>query len=177
MNRRRFVRWLSTLPAVRLLARRAFAQSAPLSSTEMQALREIADVVLPSALGKTRSDAVATNFVAWWMAYKPGAEMSTGYGFPRVHSLPGSPGVRYAEQLRDLAPQLPAEKREAIAAALKEAKVDHIPHRPDGKHVVSDLMSFYYSSSDGQDFLYGVEIKSDACRGLANSGDRPNVWS
>jgi hypothetical protein len=172
MNRRRFTQWLSALPVWNL-----FAQGAPLSESELASLREVSAVVLPSALGKARTDAVAANFVSWFSAYKPGAEMSTGYGYPRVQSLPGSPSVHYAEQLRDLGPKLAGGKKEAIAAALEESKLDRIPPRPNGKHVAADLMSFYYNISDGQDFLYGVAIRKDACRGLENSGARPPAWS
>lgn len=103
--------------------------------------------------------------------------MSSGYGFPRVQSLPGNPAAQYAAQLRELAPKLTAGKREAIAAALETARVDRIPQRPNGKHVASDLMSYFYTSSDGEDFLYGVAIKRDDCRGLADSADRPHAWS
>jgi hypothetical protein len=177
MNRRRFVHWLSTLPFWNLLGKHARAQSAPLSPAELATLRDVAGVVLPSALGKSGTDAAATRFVAWFSAYKPGAEMSTGYGFPRLQSLPGNPSAHYPEQLRELAPKLAEGKREAVAAALEEAKVDRIPQRPNGKHVASDLLSYFYNSSEGEDFLYGVAIKRDDCRGLSNSGDRPPAWS
>ena len=173
MNRRRFVHWLSNLPACGMLGKWAFAQSGPLSADELATLREVAGAVLPSALGKSRTDALAAGFVEWFSAYKPGTEMSTGYGFPRVQVLPRNPSGHYAGQLRELAPNIGTGKREAIAAALEKSKVDRIPQRPDGKHVVSDLMSYFYTSSDGQDFLYGVAIARDDCRGLANSGDRP----
>jgi hypothetical protein len=177
MNRRRFVHWLSALPAWSMLGQRALAQRGALSMDELATLREVAGAVLPSALGKARTDALASGFVEWFSAYKPGAEMSTGYGFPRIQVLPGNPSAHYAGQLRELAPKLAAGKREAITAALEESKVDRIPQRPDGKHVVSDLMSYFYTSSDGQDFLYGVAIKRDHCRGLSNSGDRPPTLS
>lgn len=174
MNRRGFFHWMS---AVGLLSKRVFGQSGPLSKEELATLKEVAGVVLPSALGRARTDAAASGFVAWFSGYKTGAEMSSGYGFPRVQVLPKNPSARYAGQLRDLAPKLDAGKSAAIAVALEEAKVDRIPQRPDGKHVASDLMSYFYTSSDGQDFLYGVAIKRDDCRGLPNSGDRPPAWS
>jgi hypothetical protein len=177
MNRRRFVHWLSTLPLWNMLGKRARAQAGPLSTAELATLRDVASVVLPSALGRARTDAIATQFVAWFSAYKPGAEMSAGYGFPRVQVLPGNPSAQYAAQLRELAPKLGARKREAVAAALEDAKVDRIPQRPNGRHVASDLMSYFYASSDGEDFLYGVAIKRDDCRGLAGSADRPHAWS
>ena len=177
MRRRSFVQWVSTLPVWGLLGRRTFAQSGGLTTAELTTLQNLAGVILPSTLGNARIAAVATGFVEWFKAYKPGAEVSTGYGFPRVQSLPGNPSTHYAEQLRDLAPKIDAGKREAVATALEQAQVDRIPPRPNGKHVASDLLSYFYASSDGQDFLYGVAIKRDDCRGLANSGDRPSTLS
>ena len=177
MNRRRFVHWLSTLPLWSCLGSALSPRAVRFRRLKLATLREVAGVVLPSALGEARTDAIATQFVAWFSAYKPGAEMSSGYGFPRVQSLPGNPAAQYAAQLRELAPKLAAGKREAIAAALEAARVDRIPQRPNGKHVASDLMSYFYTSSDGEDFLYGVAIKRDDCRGLADSADRPHAWS
>jgi len=66
-----------------------------------------------------------------------------------------------------------AAQRTVVEAALGEANVDRIPPRPDGKHVASDLLSFFFYGSDGQDFLYGAAIRRDRCRGLGNSGERP----
>ena len=51
--------------------------------------------------------------------------------------------------------------------------IDRIPQRPNGKHVAADLLSFFYGSSEGEDFLYGVAIRRDDCRGLADSAQRP----
>jgi hypothetical protein len=34
-------------------------------------------------------------------------------------------------------------------------------------------MSFFYTSSAGEDFLYNAAIRREDCRGLANSGKRP----
>ena len=153
MNRRRFVHWLSTLPLWSLMGKWARAQAGTLSTAELATLRDVAGVVLPSALGKARTDAIATQFVAWFSGYRPGAEMSSGYGFPRVQSLPGNPAAQYAAQLRELASKSGADTREAIAAALEAARVDRISQRPNGKHVASDLMSYFYASSDGEDFL------------------------
>src|SRR5260370_35478889 len=127
MNRRRFVHWLSTLPLWHLLGRRAIGQSAPLSTAELATLRDVAGVVLPSALGESRIDAVASDFVVWIGAYKPGAEMSTGYGFPRGQSLPENPSANYAAQLPDLAPKLAGGKRAAGMAARQEVKGARIP--------------------------------------------------
>lgn len=178
MKRRSFVQWFSTLPVWGLAGPRVFAQSGKLAPAEIATLQDVAGAILPSSLGKARVAAVATGFAGWFESYKPGAEVSTGYGFPRIQSLPANPSTHYAEQLRELAPKMGAGMREAVAAALEQAQVDRIPQRPNGKHVAADLLSYFYAlSSDGQDFLYGVAIKRDDCRGLANSGERPSRLS
>ena len=38
---------------------------------------------------------------------------------------------------------------------------------------LADLLAFFYNSAEGEDFLYGVAIKRDDCRGLEHSTDRP----
>jgi hypothetical protein len=70
-----------------------------------------------------------------------------------------------------------ASKRVAVEKALADAKIDRIPQRPNGHHVASDLLAYFYNSADGEDFLYGVAIKRDDCRGLADSGKRPEKVS
>ena len=151
-------------------------QWAEAQSTDTEpAMRELAAVVLPSSLGKAGTDKVAAAFVEWIRNYKPGAEIASGYGFPRTQVIGPSPAAHYSEQLTQLnLSQLdPAARQSAVAKALEEAKIDRIPQRPNGKHVASDLLAYFYNSADGEDFLYGVAIKRDDCRGLANSAQRP----
>jgi hypothetical protein len=138
-------------------------------------MRELASVVLPASLGQTRIDKVAADFLVWLRDYKPGAPMPSGYGFPRTQVVGPYPATHYAEQLEQLGLSGldAAGKRAAIEKALQETKVDRIPPRANGQHIASDLMAFFYGSSDGEDFLYGVAIKRDDCRGLENSGERP----
>ena len=127
-------------------------------------IRELAKTVLPS---KVDSQKVADAFVKWIRDYKAGAEISSGYGNPRTQVTGPNPSANYAEQLRALGSPI---TRAAVESAL--ASFDRIPPRPNGKHVAADLLSFFYSSADGEDFLYGAAIKRDDCRGLGNSGER-----
>ena len=99
-----------------------------------------------------------------------GVNTSSGYGNPRTQTVPPNPSKNYAAQLAAFNGVI---TRESVAAALDQAKIDRIPNRPNGRHVASDLIAYFYSSADGEDFLYGVEIKRDDCRGLANSTQRP----
>jgi hypothetical protein len=56
---------------------------------------------------------------------------------------------------------------------LAEAKISNLPQAPDGRHIVADLMSFYFMSSEANDRAYDAEIGKDKCRGLKNSGAVP----
>jgi hypothetical protein len=133
-------------------------------------MRELAAVVLPASLGRSRTDRIAAEFVVWIRDYKPGAEVSSGYGHPRTAVTGPDPSLPYAQQLSALGSPV---AREAVEKALAAANVDRIPPRPNGRHVASDLMSFFFNSAEGEDFLYNAQIRRDDCRGLANSGKRP----
>lgn len=170
MERRGFFkRTLSALIAF-IGARRAQAQSA-----RLEEFHDLASVILPPSLGRPRTDKIADDFVKWFRNYKVGAEISSGYGFPRTQITGQNPSTHYDQQLTelDLLRLDAAQKRAAIEKALDAAKIDRIPPRPNGKHVAADLLAYFYGSADGEDFLYGVAIKRDDCRGLADSGKRP----
>jgi hypothetical protein len=171
MQRRSFFKRIFLGVAALVAPRWARAQALP---TEAQ-MRELASVVLPASLGPSRIDKVAGDFLAWLRDYKAGAPMASGYGFPRTQVVGPNPAAHYAEQFQQLALTGldGAAKRTAVEKALQEAKVERVPPRPSGQHVAADLIAFFYGSSDGEDFLYGVAIKRDDCRGLENSGQRP----
>jgi hypothetical protein len=128
-------------------------------------IRELAKIVLPSNVDTQK---IAASFVQWIRDYKPGAEISSGYGNPRTQVVGPNPSAHYAEHLQALGSPI---TRTAVEAAL--AQFDRIPQRPNGKHVAADLLAHFYGSADGEDFLYGVAIKRDDCRGLNTSTQRP----
>jgi hypothetical protein len=174
MERRGFFkRTLSAMVAF-IGARWAQAQSA-----RLEEFHDLAGVILPASLGRSRTDKIADDFVQWFRTYKAGAEVSSGYGFPRTQVTGPNPSTHYDEQLTelDLTKLDVAAKRAAVEKALDAAKIDRIPQRPNGKHVAADLLAFFYGSPAGEDFLYGVAIKRDDCRGLADSGGRPTRLS
>jgi len=127
-------------------------------------IRELAKIVLPAKVAEKTAD----QFIQWVRDYKPGAEIASGYGNPRTQVTPASPSTHYAEQLRALGSPM---TRASVEAAL--APFDRIPQRPNGRHVAADLLAFFYNSADGEDYLYGLAIKRDDCRGLGNSMERP----
>ena len=184
MLRRRFFRWISAGVLPLFFPRFSRALPPGVTARETPLLLEIAAVVLPSSLGRTRCDEIARQFAAWTQNYKPGADAGYGYGFPRPQVLPANPADRYPDQLRQLEEIAAskgssfqsldrARKREILIETLETANIDKIPQRPNGKHIVADLLSFFYNSADGQDFLYNAAIKRDDCRGLATSAHRP----
>ena len=184
MKRRTFFKWTLSSSVPFVAPRWAPAQTRPFTTDGDATLRELAAVVLPSSLGRKGSDEIADRFAEWLRGYKAGAEMSTGYGFPRKQAVPENPSARYADQLEDLERRARAigspfasldmtAKRRLVEAALAGAGADRIPARPDGKHVATDIMSFYFHSADGEDVLYAAAIRRDDCRGLPSSGARP----
>lgn len=145
----------------------------------------IGEVVLPTSLGAGgRARAVAA-FATWLEEYKAGVPMSYGYGNDLKYDVvPPSPLLRYPAQFARLQTLSkakgagfqglsPADRRAVLEEALREAEVSGLPDRPDGRHVASDLLSHFYSSGEGNDFLFNAAIRESDCRGLGSSADRP----
>lgn len=176
MNRRTLFHYaVSCIP---LQAVRAWAQTAAFPGPHEAALQQLAATVLPESLGRAVTDAVAVQFVRWVREYRAGAEMQTGYGTTRVRYKPASPAPKYLEQLAALSTGAWAEngsaaRRAAIAEALQAANVNNLPFTPDGTHVASDLMAFYFLSPAANDLAYQAAIGKDQCRTLKNSGSMP----
>jgi len=174
MRRRAVIQSLIALLPLRGL--RVWAQTATFPGTREAALKELAATVLPASLGRSAIEATVAQFVRWVREYRPGAEMQAGYGYPQVRYKPESPAARYLAQLDSLAGVLKgdvASLRAAISSAMAEAKIANLPGSPDGKHVASDLMSFYFMSPEANDVAYGAEVGKDKCRGLKNSAAMP----
>lgn len=180
--KRRTLLQLAATAFASLGTRIGLAQTPPLFGDEDR-LRAIADVVLPQALGADGRARVVEQFVAWVRAYRPGAETDHGYGFPRLRRTGASPADRYPQQLDALdAAASPATSFAAIAAdqrarvlesAIAAARIERLPARPDGGHVATDLMAFYFDSIEANDLAYGALIGRDTCRGLPGSENRP----
>jgi len=178
MLRRTVLQWIAaatgTLP---FPAFRAWAQTANFPGKHQATLRELAAVVLPAELGRAGVDRIADQFEQWVRDYRPGAGMDHGYGFTHVRSKPPSPASTYLAQLEALGEPLALSdqdgKRKAIESALDQAGIKDLPRQPDGKHVVTDLMSFYFHGSDANDLCYRAAIRRDSCRGLKGSDAPP----
>jgi hypothetical protein len=165
MLRRTVLQWLALVfPALR-----AWAQTSTFPGNHAATLRELARIVLPSELGRAGTDRIATDFEKWVRNYRPGAEMEHGYGFTRLRSKSASAAPAYLAQLEALR----EPRRETVEAALAQAGIKDLPRAPDGKHVITDLMSFYFQGSDANDLCYRAAIRRDSCRGLEGSENAP----
>jgi hypothetical protein len=176
MRRRAVIQWM--IASIPFRGARAWAQTASFPGEREAALKELAASVLPESLGRTRTDAIAAQFARWVREYRAGAEMQPGYGFTRVRYKGDSPAPRYLDQLSQLAlvfsnePDVTARRRK-IAEALRASNVKDLTSIPDGTHVASDLMSFYFQSPEANDLAYGAAIGRDQCRTLKGSGAVP----
>ena len=193
MKRRRALRTLATaaaaLPLMRAelqadLSTAALAKVDELPPDQVFVLRDVAATVLPSAIGGKGQTEAVDNFLRWLRDYKEGVALSHGYGEPRLVKSGPSPVPGYSRQLLALQQAvqsrggrfgaLPlAVRRELLDAALTAADVRNLPGRPDGKHVVADLMAHYFRSSAANDLCYNARIGRNTYRAIRVTTVRP----
>jgi hypothetical protein len=194
MKRRTAIQWmLAAASSLPLGLVRAWAQAATFPGKQAATLHDLAAAALPASLGRHGTDAVAEQFSEWVRNYRAGADLEHGYGHPQIRGKKASPAPVYLAQLETLAHtasmaaaaarpnpgggpfgSLPPEaQRFVIESALRDAEVSGLPASPDGKHVISDLMSFYFFSDDATDLCYGRAIRKHSCQGLRGSENPP----
>ncbi len=185
MRRRAFVRMTLAAAASSPLHRlTVFAQDAGLPDASVATLRALAPVVLPSSLGRRGVGLVTDRFLERLRGHRSGVVMEHGYGRPEIRRTPESPAPRYIEQLAALEQaarkqgqpfeRLTADaKRTLVEAALADAKVETLPALPNGRHVVSDLMAFYFQGSEANDLCYLARINMEKARRLGDVTVRP----
>jgi hypothetical protein len=157
----------------------------PFDAAQRATLESIADVVLPAEIGDAaRRDAVR-GFVRWIRGYREGADMEHGYGHTRVHATGPSPARRYPVQIAALEKAARARgadtftsllvdaRRSILEGAILDAAVERLPTRPDGGHLATDLMAFYFRSATAANVCYRARIDRDSCRGLPGSERAP----
>lgn len=175
---------VSTLPTLPLTRVRLNAQVRTLTPEAIAVLREVGATVLPASLGTDKVSLVVDRFVAWCRDYEEGVALVHGYGHPKVEKTAASPVPDYVAQLTalDAAARgrggrfgaLPLEARRALLdEALTAARVTALPGRPSGRHVASDLMAFYFRSSEANDLAYRARIGRQVCRTLELTTRRP----
>jgi hypothetical protein len=188
MKRRTLLKSFAAIFAARPLAGLdLLAQAPPLTDADIASLKAIAEVVLPTALGRDGRETEVARFVTWVRNYRPGAERGGGYGNAQLSQPTGpSPAVRYPAQFEALDRAAQAQgatsfatltlegRRGVIEAALNEPqRVMTLPRVPNGANVVADLMGYYFGSASARDLCYRAEIGRDTCRGLEGSDQPP----
>ncbi|MBY0497858.1 MAG: hypothetical protein K2Y23_26925 [Cyanobacteria bacterium] len=189
MKRRQALKTLATaaatLPLVGAdLSALDLATAQELQPDKIFVLRDVAATVLPSAIGSKGQNEAVDNFLRWIREYKEGVALSHGYGEPRLVKSGPSPKAGYVDQLAALEKAasarggrfgaLPIEtRREILDAAFKAADVRNLPGRPDGKHVVADLMAHYFRGSSANDLCYSSRIGRNTFRAIRVTTVRP----
>ena len=159
-------------------------QPGTLGPEDIARIRVLSDIVLPQEIGTAGRTQVVDRFLNWIRDYRSDAETDHGYGFPRLRRTAPSPAARYSAQLdaldaaaapkrRTFAETAPEEQRVLVETAIASAKVERLPARPDGGHVATDLMAFFFHSNEANDLCYRAQIGRDACRSLSGSENRP----
>ena len=171
MLRRTVLQWLAAAAGtIPFPALRAWAQTTSFPGNYGNTLRGLAAAVLPSELGRAGTDQVAAKFEQWVRDYRPGAILEPGYGFPRLRSKAPTPASTYVGQLAALKVPITAAD---VEAALEKSNIKDLPRSPDGRHVITDLMAFYFHGSDANDLCYRAAIRREDCRGLQGSDNPP----
>jgi hypothetical protein len=183
VKRRQAIKTLITSAAAMPLMR-VELRADELPADQVTLLRDVAATVLPATIGNKGQNDAVDNFLRWIREYKQGVALSHGYGEPRLVKSGPSPAAGYTRQLIELqqAAQsrggrfgtLPIEtRRELLDAAFKAAEVRNLPGRPDGKHVIADLMAHYFRSSDANDLCYNARIGRNTYRAIRVTTVRP----
>ncbi len=185
MKRRTLLQWIASTAAILPLDRiRLFAQPRELTPDAIATLHEIAATVIPASLGAAQIRDTANKFVVWTRGYREGVPLEHGYGHPRLRRSPASPVPVYIAQLAALDAAARAKggrwsaldleaRRALLDASLAKANVRTLPARPSGQHVVSDLMAFYFRSSEANDDCYRAAINREVCRPIAITTRKP----
>ena len=185
MRRRTLLQVLaSSVPVLPVTRVRLAAQVRDLTPEAVGILKSIGVTVLPASLGADKVSLIVDRFTAWCREYEEGVALAHGYGDPQLVKSGPSPVPDYVAQLAaiDAAARtrggafgtLPLEVRRALLSdALTVAKVGELPGRPTGRHVVSDLMAFYFRSSEANDLAYRARIGRQMCRTLELTTRRP----
>jgi hypothetical protein len=185
MKRRQALKTLATAAAALPLSR-VELRADELPAEQVFVLRDVAATVLPSAIGNKGHNDAVDNFLRWIREYKEGVALSHGYGEPRLVKSGPTPAPGYTKQLIALqqAAQtrggrfgaLPLEmRRQLLDEAFTTADVRNLPGRPDGKHVVSDLMSHFFRSSAANDLCYNARIGRNTYRAIRVTTVRPRA--
>jgi hypothetical protein len=189
MKRRQALKTLATAAAALPIMRGELSALDLATAQELQpdkvfVLQDVAPTVLPSAIGARGHQEAVASFLRWLREYKEGVALSHGYGEPRLVKSGPSPQPGYVDQLSALQQAAQARggrfgalpidvRRELLDTAFKAADVRNLPGRPDGKHVVADLMAHYFRGSAANDLCYNARIGRNTYRAIRVTTVRP----
>ena len=189
MKRRTLLQWLGGVAGasatVPLRTMRVFAQPRELTHESVATLYEIAATVLPASLGAARVRATADKFVAWTRGYREGVALSHGYGHPRLqqirrvagaglHRAARGPGRR-GERERCDGGRRSTSTRAAGCSTRRWRRPTFADCRRGrlASTSSSDLMAFYFRSSEANDVCYSAMINREVCRPIAITTRKP----
>ena len=141
--------------------------------------------ILPSELAADSRTLAVTNFQRWMEGYRPGGEVSHGYGTGRIEQLPADPRPKWQSQLTALDTEaqrvggqpfakLSVEQRQSIVrGALAGERGDSLPSPLAAGHVALALLAHFYDSAAANDLCYESQIGRQQCRPLAAQAQRP----
>jgi hypothetical protein len=123
--------------------------------------------------------------VQWLASYRSGADRNWGYGHPRKTVSPTIRIATYESQLTEIATgagagagdlaRLPLDvRRTLVAARLDALGAKALPGAPNGAHVMTDVLAFYYGSAQAVDLMYRARIGRSTCRGLSGAAAKPS---
>jgi len=183
------LQWAVTFVVTRPFFKLRLFAAAPFTDPQVDTIRGIAEVVLPTALGRQDREQVVGRFVAWFTNYRAGADMGHSYGGGSGFRLPNpsgpSPASRYAPQFTALDAAAHAkgaasfaaaplgDRRAIVEATLSASQNGRLSARPNGNSLILDVMGFYFSSADAFDLCYNADIGRETCRGLPGSDRAP----
>ncbi len=189
MLRRRFVGLLAalvTLPyAARAHARRVFRRGRSHDDLSQAMVRALGEALLPSELGRGRTEIASDAFWRWMNGYREGAELLHPYGSPRLSYARPSPIPGWTKDLQalDAAARakhgagfaaISASNRQALVReALQDFKGDQLPNVVSAPHIALGMLAHFYGSSEATDLCYRAEIGRNKCRPLAHNGRKP----
>jgi hypothetical protein len=185
LSRRTFLASLAVAVPLPLIVRRAHAAAAAHLESDPATLDALAEVVLPSVLGKAGVRRAAAAFREWGAGYRENAELNHGYGTSRLRSSGPTPLTRWTQQLdaldsaaraahhkpfRDLSS---SDRVVLVRAALEGQRMDRMPAVGDATHVAIALLAHFYDSAPATDLCYQAQIGRSTCRKLADSSGKP----
>jgi hypothetical protein len=185
VTRRGFLASLAAALPLAFVSRRAHAAAALHLQSDPATLDALAEVVLPSALGRAGLAKETAAFRQWAAGYTERAELNHGYGTSRLRYSGPTPMTQWMRQLDALDSDahsrfqkpfraLPLDQRESLVrAALQGQQVGRMPAVGDASHVSLALIAHFYDSSAATDLCYEAKIGKATCRPLGDSRRKP----